>query len=45
LTRRPEEEEEGKMFPKVRELCDQQELDDLGEQLEAAKAKLKRKTS
>jgi hemerythrin superfamily protein len=40
-----EEEEEGKMFPKVRELCDQQELDDLGEQLEAAKAKLKRKTS
>jgi hemerythrin superfamily protein len=40
-----EEEEEWKMFPKVRELCDQQELDDLGEQLEAAKAKLKRKTS
>lgn len=38
------EEEEGKMFPKVRELCDQQELDDLGEELEAAKGR-KRKAS
>lgn len=38
-----EEEEEGKMFPKVRELCDQQELDDLGEEIEAAKGKRKRK--
>ena len=40
-----EEEEEGKMFPKVRELCDQQELDELGEELEAAKGKRKRKAS
>jgi hemerythrin superfamily protein len=40
-----EEEEEGKMFPKVRELCDQQELDDLGEELEAAKGQGKRKAS
>jgi hemerythrin superfamily protein len=40
-----EEEEEGKMFPKVRELCDQQELDELGEELEAAKNKRRRKAS
>jgi hemerythrin superfamily protein len=40
-----EEEEEGKMFPKVRELCDQQELDELGEELEAARGKRKRKAS
>jgi hemerythrin superfamily protein len=38
-----EEEEEGKMFPKVLELCDQQELDELGEDLEVAKGKGKRK--
>jgi hemerythrin superfamily protein len=33
------EEEEGKMFPKVRELVDQTALDKLGQQLEAAKGK------
>ncbi len=40
-----EEEEEGKMFPKVRELCDEQELDELGEELEAAKGTRKQKAS
>ena len=40
-----EEEEEGKMFPKVRELFDQQELNQLGEKLEAAKGKRTRKAS
>jgi hemerythrin superfamily protein len=33
------EEEEGKMFPKVRKLLDQTALDKLGQQLEAAKGK------
>ena len=34
-----EEEEEGKMFPQLRDLIDEQELEDLGAQLEAAKQK------
>ena len=34
-----EEEEEGKMFPKIRELMDEQQLEDLGAELEAAKNK------
>lgn len=34
-----EEEEEGNMFPKVRQLFDKAELEKLGEQLEAAKRK------
>jgi hemerythrin superfamily protein len=32
-----EEEEEGKMFPKLRELMDEQQLEELGAELEAAK--------
>jgi hemerythrin superfamily protein len=36
-----EEEEEGKMFPKVRKLFDKSELEKLGEQLEAAKRERK----
>lgn len=32
-----EDEEEGKMFPKIREIVDEKELEELGEQLEAAK--------
>jgi hypothetical protein len=38
-----EEEEEGKMFPKIREILSQQELDELGSELEAAKGKKERK--
>lgn len=34
-----EEEEEGKMFPKVRELISEQELASMGEELEKAKGK------
>jgi hemerythrin superfamily protein len=34
-----EEEEEGKMFPKIRELVDQTELEEIGQELEAAKNK------
>jgi hemerythrin superfamily protein len=34
-----EEEEEGKMFPKVRELLDQAALEELGQELDAAKGK------
>jgi hemerythrin superfamily protein len=34
-----EEEEEGKMFPKVREIVDQAALEELGQELEAAKSK------
>jgi hemerythrin superfamily protein len=34
-----EEEEEGKMFPRVRELFDEAALEKLGEELEAAKSK------
>ena len=36
-----EEEEEGNMFPKVRKLFDKSELENLGEQLEAAKRERK----
>jgi len=34
-----EEEEEGKMFPQVRELIDEAELEELGQELETAKGK------
>lgn len=40
-----EEEEEGKMFPKVRKLIDRAELEQLGQELEAAKQKRLRKAS
>jgi len=40
-----EEEEEGKMFPKVRKTFDIQELEDLGSELEAAKQKRVRRAS
>lgn len=40
-----EEEEEGKMFPKIREVCDQESLEELGQELEAAKDKRHRKAS
>ena len=40
-----EEEEEGKMFPKIRELIKGDELEQLGEELEAAKHKRLRKAS
>lgn len=38
-----EEEEEGKMFPKVRKIVDRAALEELGEELEAAKQKGKRR--
>jgi hemerythrin superfamily protein len=40
-----EEEEEGKMFPKIRELLDSAELQQLGRDLEAAKRQRQRKAS
>jgi hemerythrin superfamily protein len=40
-----EEEEEGKMFPKIRKLIKGEELKQLGEELEAAKNKRLRKAS
>jgi hemerythrin superfamily protein len=40
-----EEEEEGKMFPKIRKLIKEDELEQLGEELEAAKHKRLRKAS
>ena len=40
-----EEEEEGKMFPKIRKLIDSAELEQLGEQIEEAKHKRMRKAS
>jgi Hemerythrin HHE cation binding domain len=40
-----EEEEEGKMFPKIAKLIDSTELEQLGEELEAAKQKRLRKAS
>ena len=40
-----EEEEERKMFSKIRKICSQEELDKLGTQLEAAKNKKQRKAS
>ena len=39
------EEEEGKMFPKVRKLISRNELEELGQELEAAKQKRLRKAS
>lgn len=40
-----EEEEEGKLFPKVRKLIGQEDLESLGEQLQSAKHKRLRKAS
>ncbi|MGH8544554.1 MAG: hemerythrin domain-containing protein [Gammaproteobacteria bacterium] len=40
-----EEEEEGKMFPKIREIVGQQDLEALGNELEAAKNEWHRKAS
>jgi hemerythrin superfamily protein len=40
-----EEEEEGKMFPKIRGICSQEDLEKLGEELEAEKNKRQRKAS
>jgi hemerythrin superfamily protein len=40
-----EEEEEGKMFPKIREIMSKQDLEALGEELDAAKNKRHRKAS
>ena len=40
-----EEEEEGKMFPKIRKLIDSAELAQLGEQIEEDKHKRMRKAS
>jgi hemerythrin superfamily protein len=39
------EEEEEEMFPKVREICDERSLSQLGKQLEAAKGKQQRAAS
>ena len=39
------EEEEGKMFPKIRKLINAAQLDELGAELEAAKHKRLRKAS
>ena len=38
-----EEEEEGKMFPKVEQICSGEELEELGQELEAAKSGRRRK--
>ena len=40
-----EEEEEGKMFPKVRQICSSEDLQKLGDELQAAKGKKQRKAS
>jgi hemerythrin superfamily protein len=40
-----EEEEEGKMFPKIEELVSEEDLETLGQELEAAKNKRQRKAS
>jgi hemerythrin superfamily protein len=40
-----EEEEEGKMFPKIREVVDGDKLEELGNELEASKNKRQRKAS
>jgi hemerythrin superfamily protein len=40
-----EEEEEGKMFPKVRKVVDRAQLEELGQEIEAAKHKRLRKAS
>lgn len=40
-----EEEEEGKMFPKVRDVCSASDLEELGQELKDAKGKRQRKAS
>ena len=40
-----EEEEEGKMFPKIRQIVDPAALEELGEELDSAKQKRKRKAA
>jgi hemerythrin superfamily protein len=40
-----EEEEEGKMFPKIEKLLSEEDLEALGQELEAAKNKRQRKAS
>jgi hemerythrin superfamily protein len=45
VTHHAEEEEEAKMFPKIRKICSQEELDKLGTELEIAKNKKQRKAS
>jgi hemerythrin superfamily protein len=40
-----EEEEEGKMFPKIRQICSEEDLEELGQELEAAKNHRRRKAS
>lgn len=40
-----EEEEEGKMFPKIREILSDEDLEELGQELEAAKTREQRKAS
>jgi hemerythrin superfamily protein len=40
-----EEEEEGKMFPKIRKVVDRAQLEELGQEIEAAKHKRLRKAS
>lgn len=40
-----EEEEEGKMFPKLQQIMDERELEALGQELEEAKGKKQRKAS
>jgi hemerythrin superfamily protein len=45
VTHHAEEEEEAKMFPKIRKICSQEELDKLGTELETAKNKKQRKAS
>jgi hemerythrin superfamily protein len=40
-----EEEEEGKMFPKIRQICSEEDLEELGQELEAAKNNRRRKAS
>ena len=40
-----EEEEEGKMFPKVRKIVDRKTLEQLGEEMQAAKQKRQRKAA
>jgi hemerythrin superfamily protein len=40
-----EEEEEGKMFPKVRKIVDRETLEQLGEEMQAAKQKRQRKAA
>ena len=39
----PIDEEEGEMFPKIRQVFDEDELEQLGEELESAKGTVHRK--